>query len=178
MIGLANRPAPYGDEQERLALTYASLIAVLVHNAQLYERLEETNARLERVVAERTGELAAARDALAEKASRLQAVLTETVDTQEQDRQRIAEDIHDGINQLLIGALLELTSGQHRIEAGQPEAASAALGLGAGHPLGGRVGDPAGGARPAPADPRGPRPAGVDPRCRRAFEAFAGVTCR
>jgi signal transduction histidine kinase len=127
MIGLANRPAPYGDEQERLALTYASLIAVLVHNAQLYERLEETNARLERVVAERTGELAAARDALAEKASRLQAVLTETIDTQEQDRQRIAEDIHDGINQLLIGALLELTSGQHRIEAGQPEGASAAL---------------------------------------------------
>jgi len=127
MIGLANRPAPYGDEQERLTLTYASLIAVLVHNAQLYERLEEANTRLERLVADRTAELAAARDALAEKASRLQAVLTETIDAQEQDRQRIAEDIHDGINQLLIGALLELTSGQHRIETGQAEAAGDAL---------------------------------------------------
>ena len=109
MIGLANRRGPYEDEHERLTLTYASLIAVLVHNAQLYEQLEETNTQLEQLVADRTRELAAARDALAEKAARLQAVLTETIDTQEQDRQRIAEDIHDGINQLLIGALLEIT---------------------------------------------------------------------
>jgi signal transduction histidine kinase len=128
MIGLANREQPYEDEHERLTLTYASLIAVLVHNAQLYEQLEQSNARLEQLVAERTAELAAARDALAEKAARLQAVLTETVDGQEQDRQRIAEDIHDGINQLLIGAMLELTSSQHRIEAGQPDAAATALG--------------------------------------------------
>jgi len=128
MIGLANRRGPYEDEHERLTLTYASLIAVLVHNAELYEQLEETNAQLEQLVADRTRELAAARDALAEKAARLQAVLTETIDTQEQDRQRIAEDIHDGINQLLIGALLELTSSQHRIETGQADAAAAALG--------------------------------------------------
>lgn len=128
MIGLANREQPYEDEHQRLTLTYASLIAVLVHNAQLYEQLEQSNARLERQVAERTAELAAARDALAEKAARLQAVLAETVDTQEQDRQRIAGDIHDGINQLLIGAMLELTSSQHRIESGQAEAAATALG--------------------------------------------------
>jgi putative transposase len=50
--------------------------------------LEPHRAELERLVADRTRELAAARDALAEKAARLQAVLTETVDTQEQDRQR------------------------------------------------------------------------------------------
>ena len=128
MIGLANREQPYEDEHERLTLTYASLIAVLVNNAQLYEQAEQSNARLERLVAERTAELAAARDALAEKAARLQAVLTETVDGQEQDRQRIAEDIHDGINQLLIGAMLELTSSQHRIETGHPQAAATALG--------------------------------------------------
>ena len=128
MIGLANRRGPYEDEHERLTLTFASLIAVLVHNAGLYEQLEETNAQLERLVADRTRELATARDALAEKAARLQAVLTETVDTQEQDRQRIAEDIHDGINQLLIGALLEITSSQHRIETGQMDAAATALG--------------------------------------------------
>jgi signal transduction histidine kinase len=132
MIGLANRQAPYDDEHERLTLTYASLIAVLVHSAQLYEQLEQSNLRLERLVADRTAELAAARDALAEKAARLQAVLAETVDAQEQDRQRIAEDIHDGINQLLIGAMLELTSGQHRIDAGQYAAAAAALDSGRG----------------------------------------------
>jgi signal transduction histidine kinase len=127
MIGLANRPGPYGDDHERLALTYASLIAVLVHNAELYEQLQQTNSWLERLVDERTRELAQARDALAEKAARLQAVLSETVDAQERERQRIAEDIHDGINQLLIGAMLELSAGRERIDAGQPEAATPAL---------------------------------------------------
>jgi len=127
MIGLANRAAPYEVEHERLALTYASLIAVLVHNAQLYEQLQQTNMWLERLVEERTRELAQARDALAEKASRLQAVLSDTVDAQEGERRRIAEDVHDGINQLLIGAMLELTSGQHRVEAGQPDDAVASL---------------------------------------------------
>jgi signal transduction histidine kinase len=127
MIGLANRAGPYADEHERLALTYASLIAVLLHNAELYEQLQQTNAWLERLVDERTRQLAQARDALAEKASRLQAVLSETVDAQERERQRIAEDVHDGINQLLIGAMLELTAGQQRIEAGQPDAAAPAL---------------------------------------------------
>jgi signal transduction histidine kinase len=127
MIGLANRAGPYEDDHERLTLTYASLIAVLVHNAQLYEQLQQTNTWLERLVDERTSELAQARDALAEKASRLQAVLADTVDAQENERRRIAADIHDGINQLLIGAMLELTSGQHRIDSGQHEAAAASL---------------------------------------------------
>jgi signal transduction histidine kinase len=127
MIGLANRAGPYEDEHERLTLTYASLIAVLVHNAQLYEQLQRTNEWLERLVDERTSELAQARDALAEKASRLQAVLADTVDTQENERRRIAADVHDGINQLLIGAMLELTSSRHRIDAGQAEAAAASL---------------------------------------------------
>jgi len=127
MIGLANRAGPYEDEHERLTLTYASLIAVLVHNAQLYEQLQRTNEWLERLVDERTSELAQARDALAEKASRLQAVLADTVDTQENERRRIAADVHDGINQLLIGAMLELTSSRHRIGAGQAEAAVASL---------------------------------------------------
>jgi signal transduction histidine kinase len=127
MIGLANRAGPYEDEHERLTLTYASLIAVLIHNAQLYEQLQQTNEWLERLVGERTSELAQARDALAEKASRLQAVLADTVDTQENERRRISADLHDGINQLLIGAMLELTSSRHRIDAGQPDAAAASL---------------------------------------------------
>ncbi|WP_158220388.1 GAF domain-containing sensor histidine kinase [Kineosporia sp. A_224] len=127
MIGLANRAVPYEDDHERLVLTYASLISVLVHNAQLYEQLQQTNTWLERLVTERTSELAQARDALAEKASRLQVVLAETVDTQETERRRIAADLHDGVNQLIVGALLELTSSRHRVEAGQDDAALGSL---------------------------------------------------
>jgi signal transduction histidine kinase len=127
MIGLANRAAPYEDAHERLTLTYASLISVLVHNAQLYEQLRMTNQWLEQLVDERTSELAQARDALAEKASRLQTVLEDTVDTQETERRRIAADLHDGVNQLIVGAMLEVTSSRHRVEAGQPDAAVTSL---------------------------------------------------
>lgn len=128
MIGLANRPAPYEEDHERLLLTFGGLIAMHVHNAQLYEALSATNDTLERLVGERTRELAAAHDALAEKADRLQAVLADMADTGEQERRRIASDLHDGVNQLLIGAMLEVGSARHRLESGQVVTASAALG--------------------------------------------------
>lgn len=119
MIGLANRPSLYEEHHERITLTYAGLVAVLVRNAQLYEKVQASNRDLEEQVSQRTVELAAARDDLASKAERLRLALAETVDTQEQERRRIASDMHDGINQLLIGAMLELESGQHRLLAGQ-----------------------------------------------------------
>ncbi len=64
---------------------------------------------------------------MARKAADLKKALEETVQAQEKERQRIARDVHDGLNQLLIGALLELTSGQKRIELGQLEAARESL---------------------------------------------------
>lgn len=127
MIGVANRPDPYEDGHERLLLTYAAQVAIVIANAQLYERLELANDILERTVEERTAQLRTTSDELAEKAGELQRVLTETVDAQEQERQRIARDIHDGINQLLIAAMLELTSGQRRLEIGAETAAGEAL---------------------------------------------------
>lgn len=128
MIGVANRPAPYEPEHERLTLTHARFVALHLHNAQLFEAVQAANGRLERLVDERTRELATARDALLEKAARLKAVLADTVDTQEAERQRIARDLHDGVGQLLIGAMLELGSARQRLEAGQIDAADAALG--------------------------------------------------
>ncbi|MFP5332789.1 MAG: GAF domain-containing protein [Acidimicrobiia bacterium] len=107
MIGVANRPEPYTDDHERLLLTYAGQVAIVIDNAQLYERLERANEQLERTVQDRTAELAR--------------VLTETVDAQELERNRIARDLHDGVSQLLIGAMLELTSGRRRLERGSAE---------------------------------------------------------
>ncbi len=127
MIGLANRPQPYDEDHERLVSTYAGLVAMHVRNAQLYEALSTTNDSLELLVDERTKALAAARDALEEKAERLQAVLSDLSNTGEQERIRISSDLHDSVNQLLIAALLELTSGRRWIEAGQPADATAAL---------------------------------------------------
>lgn len=115
MIGLANRPEPYEDDHEQLLLTYAAQVAIVIRNAQLYEQLQATNEALEQKVARRTRQLEKAKEALAAKATQLQNLLTETVDVQERERQRIAQDMHDGTNQLLIGALLELKSAHKRL---------------------------------------------------------------
>lgn len=115
LIGVANRPFPYNDEHEQLLMTYAAQVAIVIRNTQLYEQLKSANEKLEQKVAQRTEELAAAKEALAEKAAQLQKLLTETFDVQERERQRIAQDMHDGMNQLLIGAMLELKSAHQRL---------------------------------------------------------------
>lgn len=128
MIGVANRPAPYDDDHEQLLTTYAAQVAIAITNAQLYEKLGAANTELERQVAERTQELNEAKEALAQKAEQLQRLLSETVSVQERERQRISQDMHDGLNQLLIGALLELKSSRERLGAGEPERAEISLG--------------------------------------------------
>ncbi len=127
MIGVANRPTPYGDDHEQLLATYAAQVAIVIRNAQLYEELTAAKEDLERKVIARTQELQEAKEALAQKAAQLQRLLTETVGVQERERQRIAQDMHDGINQLLIGALLELKSARERLATGSPSLADVSL---------------------------------------------------
>jgi signal transduction histidine kinase len=99
----------------------------VIRNAQLYEELVGAKADLEQKVAHRTRELQQAQEALAQKAVQLRQLFNETVDIQEMERQRIAQDMHDGINQLLIGAMLELKSGRERLSAGNLGQADDAL---------------------------------------------------
>jgi signal transduction histidine kinase len=127
MIGVANRKLPYEDEHEQLLMTYAAQVAIVIRNAQLYEELLAAKADLEQKVAHRTRELQKAQEALAQKAVQLRQLFNETVDIQETERQRIAQDLHDGINQLLIGAMLELKSGRERLIAGKLAQADDAL---------------------------------------------------
>lgn len=127
MIGVANRLTPYEDEHEHLLMTYAAQVAIVIRNAQLYEELTAAKAELEQKVSVRTQELQKAKEALARKASQLRQLFNETLDIQEQERQRIAQDMHDGINQLLIGAMLELKSAQERLAAGRLDPAEASI---------------------------------------------------
>lgn len=117
MIGVANRATVYQDDHEQLLMTYAAQIAIVMRNVQLYEELSAANSRLEQQVAVRSQELHEAKEALAVKADLLQRLLSETMAVQERERQRIAHGMHDGINQLLIGAMLELKAARHRISA-------------------------------------------------------------
>ena len=115
MIGVANRPQPYDNDHEQLLMTYAAQVAIVIHNVQLYEELTTAKASLEQKVATRTQQLQKAKESLADKAAILQRLLNETVDVQERERQRIAQDMHDSTSQLLIGAMLELKSAQERL---------------------------------------------------------------
>jgi signal transduction histidine kinase len=127
MIGVANRSLPYDIEHEHLLMTYAAQVAIVIRNAQLYEELVAAKDDLEQKVAHRTRELQQAQEALAQKAAQLRQLFNETVDIQEAERQRIAQDMHDGINQLLIGAMLELKSARERLSAGNLAQADDAL---------------------------------------------------
>jgi two-component system sensor histidine kinase DegS len=52
-------------------------------------------------------ELAAAKEEISQKAKHLQLLLAHTISLQEEERRRIAGELHDGISQLLLGALYE-----------------------------------------------------------------------
>ena len=127
MIGVANRPEPYSDAEEQLLMTYAAQVAIVIRNVQLFAELTRVNEALEATVASRTRELEVAKEALAQKAAQLQQLLSETVDVQEQERQRIAQDMHDSATQLLVGAMLELKSAQKRLGTAELERAAASL---------------------------------------------------
>lgn len=118
MIGVANRPEPYDDGHEQLLMTYAAQVAIVIRNAKLYEEITAAKKELERKVASRTRQLREAKEALAQKTIQLQQLLTETVNVQDRERRRIAQDMHDGINQLLVGAMLELKSARDRLSNG------------------------------------------------------------
>lgn len=127
MIGVANRPSNYEDAHEHLLITYAAQVAIAIRNAQLNAALAAAKQDLEAKVAARTAELARAQQALAHKAEQLQQLLNETVKVQERERQRISQDLHDGLNQLLVGALLELRTGRERLWLGDRAEADSAF---------------------------------------------------
>jgi signal transduction histidine kinase len=70
--------------------SFANQAAVAIDNAQLF------------------GELLRARDELQRKAEELRELLVETISIQEQERHRIAADIHDRVVSRIVGALYEL----------------------------------------------------------------------
>src|SRR5260370_16518808 len=118
MIGVANRGSAYTEDHEHLLVTYASQVAIAIRNAQLSEELKAPKRDLERKVEERTDELARAKEALAEKADQLRLLLAQTVSVQERERGRIAHDMHDGLNQLIIGAMLEVKAARELLAQG------------------------------------------------------------
>lgn len=114
---------PFREEDVHLLSLFADLVCIALKNAELYGQVRQAGEELELKVERRTEELARARQELASKADELQRLLTVTIHIQEEERTRIAQDLHDGSNQLITGTLYELQATQESIAGHRPEVA-------------------------------------------------------
>lgn len=109
LLALEQRDHCYQTADEiNIAWAFANHAAIAIDNARLYSRVRRINQELEARVRSRTAELSAARDLLSRQAAELRQVLKNTVRVQENERKRIAQEVHDGLTQWVMGALFEL----------------------------------------------------------------------
>lgn len=118
---------PFTDNDTRVLSLLAKLASTALNNAQLYSQVVQLNQQLEHKVEERTRELAGAQEELAKKAEQLQQLLGTTVFLQEEERARIARDLHDGSNQLITGTMYEIQAALQSMQANRPEVAAEKL---------------------------------------------------
>jgi signal transduction histidine kinase len=108
VLELASESHHHFDSAERETLvTVGHQIGLAVEKAQLHHQLGQLNQELEHLVDARTAELQVAQEELAQKASRLQELLLRVRRVEEETRACIANDLHDGVQQLIAGAMFE-----------------------------------------------------------------------
>ncbi len=109
VISFSNyRKMKFDENQVWLLTLFADLISIALRNAELHTQVREFSEDLERKVAERTQQLTLAKEELATKAEQLQTLLAKTIHIQEEERARIAREMHDGVIQLITAARYEL----------------------------------------------------------------------
>ena len=107
-IHVASQTPRSFDASDRALLTSIGYqVGVAVEKAKLHAQLKSLNQQLEARVIERTSELQKAKEELANKADELHQVLVEERRVEEKTRAQIAHDLHDSVQQLIIGALFE-----------------------------------------------------------------------
>jgi signal transduction histidine kinase len=99
---------PFDRDDTWLLLQFADLASIAIENAKLHTQVKDFTHALERNVEERTRELSTAKEEIAAQAEQLRTLLSKTIDIQEEERARIARDMHDGVVQLITAARYEL----------------------------------------------------------------------
>jgi signal transduction histidine kinase len=130
LVGLLQLASPdvghFTDGQRDFVAAMARQMSVSIENARLYDTVRVFNVELEQKVNQRTRELESARWALAEKARQLQRLLSDSYRIQEDTQARIAQDMHDGVTQMIIGALYE-TQAARQAMSDDPDRAAESL---------------------------------------------------
>lgn len=87
---------------------FADLATVAIENAELHTRVTAFSEELEQKVLQRTREVVAAKEEITAKAKQLRALLARTTRIEEEERARIARDMHDGVVQLITATRYQL----------------------------------------------------------------------
>jgi signal transduction histidine kinase len=116
LLHLASRqPRNFTVQDRELLAAIGRQIGLAIENGRLYAEIKALNEELELRVTERTAELEEARVQLAHQAEQLQNLLSETIHIQENERARIAHDMHDGVIQLIVATLYELQTAKQSL---------------------------------------------------------------
>ena len=99
-----------------LLTLFADLATIAIKNAELHTQVKEFGQELEHKVEERTLQLSLANDKIARQAERMRSLFAQTIHIQEEERARIARDMHDGVVQLISAQRFELKAAKLALE--------------------------------------------------------------
>lgn len=113
LVGMLNNHFSYphrpSEDELRFLDLLARMAADLIDRKQVDEQLRQSHLELERHVSLRTAELDAKNVELQERADQLARLASEITLAEEQERHRLAQVLHDHLQQILVAAKLELS---------------------------------------------------------------------
>ena len=121
----------FSPEDQALVLALAQQCAQALERARLYDHTQQLNAELEERVQARTAALSQANARLAESHEQLRGLSARLQEAREDERARIAREVHDELGQQLSGVMMDLAWLQKRLRHDQPALLEKAQGMAA-----------------------------------------------